>query len=304
MQEEEKEDKKNQKIEDQEEIGIAYRLILIFLSLPLSFIIGRWMPEVILPIGEGFYAHGYLSIILGYIILSIILNPFKHFINFIGIIGFIIILFMLWNGDINKKRLYELYYTGVSKITQNKILGKSIDHENALRKALNEDSGIERFIAKHSTKYSRFSNLTDPHIIKSFGMFHRVSKPYWNYKNDPNQIELFRPVSETIKTRTGDCDDYAICLAACMRKCGGCVQIVHSDGHLYPMLLVGKPEEKRKMNQVIRIIFPSAKNKKIHYLEKNNELWLNMDYTANHPGGKFLAQYNLEFLELCDDSKR
>ena len=67
-----------------------------------------------------------------------------------------------------------------------------------------------------------------------------------------------------------------------MRKCGACVQIVHADGHLYPTLLVGKIDEESKINRVVRKIFPSAKNKKIHYLKKDNKLWLNMDYSAKH----------------------
>ena len=259
------------------------------------------MPEIILPFGNGFSAHGILSFLLGYVILSIILNPFKHLINIIGIIGFFALLFMLWNGDINKERIREMYLSGVSKITQNKILGKSIDHEYAIKKALNNDSGIEKFIDDNSTKLKRYNRLIDPSIVRSFAIFKKVSTPYWTYKEDPPQRELFRPVSETIQTKTGDCDDYAICLAACMRKCGGCVLIVHANGHLYPTLLVGTIAEKPKINRIIRKIFPSAKNHKIHYIEMDDQLWLNMDYTATHPGGKFLSKHNLEYLKWCKD---
>ena len=59
--------------------GIAYQLILFFLTFPLSLIIGRWMPEMILPFGNGFSAHGILSFLLGYVILSIILNFFGYY---------------------------------------------------------------------------------------------------------------------------------------------------------------------------------------------------------------------------------
>ena len=144
--------------------------------------------------------------------------------------------------------------------------------------------------------------MIDPSIVSSFAIFKKISNPHWKYKEDPDYRELFRPVSETIQTKTGDCDDYAICLAACMRKCGACVQIVHADGHLYPTLLVGKIDEESKINRVVRKIFPSAKNKKIHYLKKDNKLWLNMDYSAKHPGGKFLSNINLEYLQWCENS--
>ena len=295
------EEQKNQEIDKKEENGIAYQLILIFLTVPLSLIIGRWMPEMIVPFGDGFSAHGILSFLLGYVILSIILNPFKNFINTIGIIGFFGLLFMLWNGDINEESIREMYLSGVSKITQNKILGKSINHEDAIIKALKDDSGIEEFMANNSTGLKRYNLPIDSSIVSSFAIFKKVSNPHWKYKKDPDYRELFRPVSETIQTKTGDCDDYAICLAACMRKCGGCAQIVHADGHLYPTLLVGKIAEKSKINRIIRKIFPSAKGKKINYLEIDNELWLNMDYSARYPGGTFLSKNNMEYFQWCED---
>ena len=61
-----------------------------------------------------------------------------------------------------------------------------------------------------------------------------------------------------------------------MRKCGGCVLIVHANGHLYPTLLVGKVAEKSKINRIIRKIFPSAKGRKINYLEKEGYAPLNI----------------------------
>tara|TARA_Y100000589_G_C27091131_1_gene603947 strand:+ start:88 stop:987 length:900 start_codon:yes stop_codon:yes gene_type:complete len=295
------EKEKNQDIERKKDNGIAYQLILIFLTVPLSIIIGRWMPEMILPFGNGFSAHGILSFLLGYLILSIILNPFRNIINTIGIIGFFILLFMLWNGDINEESIREMYLSGVSKITQNKILGKSINHEEAIIKALKDDSGIEEFIDNNSKSLKRYNQIIDPSIVSSFAIFKKVSNPHWKYKKDPDYRELFRPVSETIQTKTGDCDDYAICLAACMRKCGGCVQIVHANEHLYPILLVGQIAEKAKINRIIRKIFPSSKRRKIHYVEIDNELWLNMDYSERYPGGKFLSKHNLEYLKWCRD---
>ena len=49
-------------------------------------------------------------------------------------------------------------------------------------------------------------------------------------------------------------------------------------------------------------LIDAAKNKKIHYLKKDNKLWLNMDYSAKHPGGKFLSNINLEYLQWCENS--
>ena len=135
------------------------------------------MPEMIVPFGDGFSAHGILSFLLGYVILNIILNPFKNFINTIGIIGFFGLLFMLWNGDINEESIREMYLSGVSKITQNKILGKSINHEDAIIKALKDDSGIEEFMANNSTGLKRYNLPIDSSIVSSFAIFKKVSNP-------------------------------------------------------------------------------------------------------------------------------
>jgi hypothetical protein len=262
-------------------------------------IIGRWMPELIIPIKDGFSLHGIASMFCAYILLRILLYPLRSIINFVGIVGVSVTLFMFWNGNLKKDEIKDLFFRSVSTITQNKIAGRSIDHEQEILNAIADDNEIDSYVENYSKKYVH-SNLLDASILKSFSIFNKISNPNWNYIHDPENRELFRPVSETIKTNSGDCDDYAICLAACMKYCGACVRIVRADGHLYPQLLVGKLADKRKVTQAIRSIFPSARMHTIHFSEENDKLWLNMDYTANHPGGKFISTYDFEKLELCD----
>ena len=284
---------------ENDEAGFGFHIIVFLLTLPLGMIIGRWMPEMILPIGDGFSLHGIISMICAYFLLSNLLYPLRGIINLIGIVGLSIVLFMFWNGNLKKDEIKSLFYTSVGTITQHKIAGRSIDHEPEIIKAIEDDNELDGFVKSYGNKYIN-SNLLDESILRSFSIFNKISNPNWKYINDPKNRELFRPVSETIKTNSGDCDDYAICLAACMKHCGACARIVHADGHLYPQVYVGQLKDKEKVTLAIRKLFPSARNHIIHFTEEEDKLWLNMDYTANHPGGEFISNFNFEKLELCD----
>lgn len=286
---------KNQK----EEPGVGFYLIVVALSIPTSMIIGRWMPEFILPIGDGFSLHGILSGLCAYFLLHLILYPFRSIINVIGIAGLILTLFLFWKGDLTKEEFISLFDKGTSAITQNEIMGRSMSNEVGIRKALKDDAGLDEFVESKSNENNHLS-LIDPTIVKSFDVFRELSQPNWHYINDPPNRELFRPVRETIKTHSGDCDDYAICLAACMKHCGACARIVSTRGHLYPQLYVGHPKDKEKIEQAIRMMFPTARNRKIHFSADADKLWLNMDYSAPHPGGEFKSDVDFETLELCD----
>jgi hypothetical protein len=201
--------------------------------------------------------------------------------------------------DLTKEELVGLFYKGTSAITQNEIMGRSMSNEMEIRKALQDDVGLDAFLESNSNQHTHLS-LLDSSILMSFNVFRELSTPKWKYINDPPNRELFRPVRETIKTHSGDCDDYAICLAACMKRSGACARIVHAKHHLYPQLYVGHPKDKEKIVQAIRKMFPTARNRKIHFSVDADKLWLNMDYSASHPGGEFISDVDFETLELCD----
>lgn len=291
--------KENDRKADSRSTGIGFTIIIILLSFPVAIIISRWMPEVILPIGDGYSIHGILCAFSAAVLLNIVLYPFRSMINVVGIVGGIIVAALVWNGNLQKEDVRDLFYRGSGAITKNVIAGRSISHETEIRKALADNRGIEEFVEENSGKFDHVDVL-DSSILKSFSIFSYISGSNWNYIDDPKNRELFRPVSETIKTHSGDCDDHAICLAACMKQCGACVRIVHAHGHLYPQLLVGEVTDKARIVRTIKSLYPKTRFKEICFTEDENKLWLNMDYTSNYPGGHFLSEFDLEALELCD----
>lgn len=273
-----------------------YWIILVLLSFPMGMIVGRFIPEIILPIKDGVSIHGYVSTFIAFVLLSVVLKPIKKLISVIALVTAIVLVIMVWRGDVTKQQITNYYKLGVTKITQYEIAGRSINNQLAIESAIDDDTGVMDFVGRHEEKYLYTELLAEP-ILKSFALFDKISRS-WNYKHDPDYRELFRPPSETIKTKTGDCDDHAICLATCMKSCGARTRIVHAERHLYPELYVGSVREKERIVSAIHKLYPQSKRRKIHFVEDDGELWLNMDYTAKYPGGKYLSDVHYERLEL------
>ena len=140
---------------ENDEAGFGFHIIVFLLTLPLGMIIGRWMPEMILPIGDGFSLHGIISMICAYFLLSNLLYPLRGIINLIGIVGLSIVLFMFWNGNLKKDEIKSLFYTSVGAITQHKIAGRSIDHEPEIIKAIEDDNELDGFVKSYGNTSTR-----------------------------------------------------------------------------------------------------------------------------------------------------
>ncbi|WP_396143594.1 transglutaminase, partial [Flavobacterium sp.] len=75
-------------------------------------------------------------------------------------------------------------------------------------------------------------------MIQCFAVFKEINSK-WNYVNDPKGREYIAFASESLQHFSGDCDDHAILMAACIKVIGGTPRIIHTGGHLYPEMLIG-----------------------------------------------------------------
>ena len=120
----------------------------------------------------------------------------------------------------------------------------------------------------------------------------------WKYVDDPRGFEYNSKASETIRNRshgqfTGDCDDHAILMAACIQAVGAKARIVISCeneiAHAYPELYLGSKDNAETTSYLIERLFSQYHDRVFEYhIDDNGDYWLNMDYTAPYPGGKFL----------------
>ena len=137
-------------------------------------------------------------------------------------------------------------------------------------------------------------------IIQCFSVFKEINSN-WNYVSDPKGREYIANASESAKYLAGDCDDHSILMAACIRSIGGIPRLIHTDGHIYPEILIGKQADLETINYLVKkVLFPDeSKGKSLHYhIDERGNIWLNLDYTAKYPGGPFMNEEILSALTL------
>jgi hypothetical protein len=81
-------------------------------------------------------------------------------------------------------------------------------------------------------------------------------------------------------------------MVAAIRSIGGTARFVSTTGHLYPEMLIGDKFDLVKIDYLIKtVLFPiESKDMSLHYhTEKDGRIWLNLDYTAAYPGGRYYA---------------
>lgn len=130
----------------------------------------------------------------------------------------------------------------------------------------------------------------------------------WAYANDPRGDEYFGRASETISNLTedgkyaGDCDDFAILLAAMMEAVGGEARIVMLDGeqggHAYAEVCLH--EEPQQVAQRLAVHYRRNWDEymgrqrltNIHFRSSTEcPVWLNLDWNARVPGGPYGREY-------------
>lgn len=118
----------------------------------------------------------------------------------------------------------------------------------------------------------------------------------WTYIEDPAGSDYYSPASRTIALGLkGDCDDFAILLAAMIESVGGDARVViaanNKTGHAYPEVFIGStPEEFEKAAGYIRqrYMVPDV-GYHVTYHDDVPQYWLNLDWWGRHPGGPFFA---------------
>jgi len=128
------------------------------------------------------------------------------------------------------------------------------------------------------------------------------SEKGWKYVSDPRG-DLFQYASFTLNVGKkagcvgiGDCDDFAILMSALIEAIGGTTRVILAynnsigSGHAYTEVYLGDMDEQN--NRVLDIINWIKKIYQIndvytHIDTETKDVWLNLDWSANNPGGPF-----------------
>ena len=200
---------------------------------------------------------------------------------------------------------YMIYAMSENPYPQDLIVAKLLPFPNK-SKIINavdfSNPKVRNFALYATTKH--FKDIKGFHknrkMIQCFAVFKEI-KRNWNYVNDPKGREYIAHASESLQHFSGDCDDHAVLMAACIKAIGGTPRIIHTGGHLYPEILIGNQTELETAIYLIKeVLFKrESKDKDIHYhIDERGNIWLNLDYTATYPGGPFMKEEILGQLTL------
>jgi hypothetical protein len=150
------------------------------------------------------------------------------------------------------------------------------------------DSVVRNWAVKNSLEHfveyeSRYGMLT-----RQLSLFKHINNNF-KYVPDIHRDEYYATPLETIENGMGgDCDDHSILMASALINIGAKCRLVIIEGHMYPELFVGDKSRFDIMQQAIIQLFKNEKISVLHYHEFKGEYWINLDYSARHPGGTYL----------------
>ena len=236
------------------------------------------------------------------VIIQLLLRLVKTIIILIAFLYIISLLIGTLFGNYGFNRVFEDYRYMIYSMKENPnpqdlILSKLLPFPNKSKiiDAVDFQSPQVRNFALATTS-KHFKNVKKSGevrtMIQCFAVFKEI-RNNWNYVNDPKGSEYIADASESLQHFSGDCDDHAILMAACIKAVGGTPRIIHTGGHLYPEMLIGTQKELETATYFIKeILFASESyNQQIHYhIDERGQIWLNLDYTATYPGGRFMSE--------------
>lgn len=244
------------------------------------------------------------------IIIQLVLQAMRR-ITLISVFFYLIALFYgTLFGKYNFQTVFNdyqsmLYTMADSPYPQDIIIDDLLPFPNKEKtlKAIDFDNPKVRDFALRSVKkyYKEVKGYEDYFtIIQCFAIFKEINS-YWIYVHDPKGEEYIATASESVPILSGDCEDHAILMAAAIRSIGGTPRLIHTDGHIYPEILIGKRADMETINYLIKkeLFAKESFGKAIHYhIDERGNVWLNLDYTAKYPGGPFMKEAILSALTL------
>ena len=278
--------------------SISY-LLVGFLSLvvafPIFIVIHKQVPDYNWP----FHSDRILMFAFVVVFALLLLIAFRPVINFIFVGSLLLLLYGTLTETYGFKNLVTDYKAMFIALKQGQKKGYPGDENFFYRKEILDatnynDPEVRDFAVratnenfkKEQTRYVRYRNL-----IQSFAVFKKINRK-WNYVDDPQGREYFAKASESAGLLAGDCDDYSIMMVSAIKSIGGETRFVSTIGHIYPEIKIGTRYDLGQMNELIKsTLFPiESEGQSLHYhIDADENIWLNLDYTAAYPGGKYYA---------------
>lgn len=298
------------------QIKRPWDLIIIFcisflITIPVFIVVHQNIPHQEIP----YYLDSILLFLVILILIFFLLKQIRKITLIVVFFYFLLVVFGTFFGNYGFKEIASDYNSIIfslkeSPYPQDIIINKLLPFPNK-KEVLNaidyKNPKVRNFAIMAANKYFKKLKPEDRvlqkdyyTLIQCFAVFKEINSR-WNYINDPKNEEYIASASESVQYLSGDCDDHSILMAACVRAIGGTPRLIHTDGHMYPEIMIGSKSDLEKINYLIKtsLFSKETKGKSINYhIDQRGIIWLNLDYTAHYPGGPFLHEVILGELVL------
>ena len=291
---------------------IRLTIIGILLSMMVSVVFSAFFTQFIPSLFIGKYQLEF--IVIAFIIFICLIALWIYFKKIYYITASLLVFFSLvllfgqigWTGisvinnAYNNINPHSKNSSKVNISTPQKVAMPHISLQQRIQQKVNyKDSVVRDFAVEHSLLYFEEYYTKYRQICRQFSLIKYIRNNY-KYVTDPSGFDYFASPQESIQLMAGDCDDYTILMASTLKAIGCDVRIVWAPKHVYPEMYCGSKSNFEKYINAIYTLFPDEiAGKEVFYrLDKNEDYWLNLDYTDRYPGSAYLSEEVLSFIYI------
>ena len=292
---------------------IVLGFVSAILTMPLFMLLYKYFPALEISFGDTVVRLDHILLFLAIFFATYyLLRKFRTVVFVIVLSGLVVLTVTNFSEVYTMDNLYHDYAEFLYNLSENSLSpdfmegGSKFQREDELRSAIDyKNPDVRNFAASIAIKH--FDDQAYLSKNRKWVQFFSVFKEiygHWKYVFDPINEEYYSTASQTLGQLVyddnfkGDCDDYSILMAACIKSIGGEVRLVRtvverdgeSNGHMYPEVKFGNSKDLETVVYLIKNVFfvEESKGKSIFYYEDaKGFIWLNFDYNDAYPGGKF-----------------
>ncbi|MBL7945061.1 MAG: hypothetical protein JNN32_03285 [Flavobacteriales bacterium] len=277
-------------------------LVAVLLTVPLYIILYPFVPELVLPIGEGIRVEHFITFACVLIAFIVLVRRFQVVVYVALMTGLVAITLTSLMGRYGFGDLYRDYAELLNSLRDTaptaplaaRKLAPFHDADKLKGLLQDPDGKVRRAAVRMAT--ANFTNVKvaadEFTLVQSFSVFKEINSK-WRYVSDVKGGEYFATPMESLELMAGDCDDHALLMAACIAAIGGEVRLVRTEGHVYPELLIGTEAQMERAGYLIRkeLFAKEVGDAPLyHHTDADGRHWINLDYTRNYPGGELMNE--------------
>jgi len=157
------------------------------------------------------------------------------------------------------------------------------------------------------------------YTIEQVSAIYSYLKENWRYVRDPRGLDYLNYANESLTVGkdagcagAGDCDDFAILMSALVESIGGTSRIIlaqnnSTGGHAYTEVYLGQLNAtNNRINDTINWLKQTFDTDKIytHIDTDTKDIWLNLDWSADQPGGPFFKGSRHTLISVRDQYEK